>query len=93
MIDPVCGMEVTPQDAAGSYQYQGQQYYFCNKSCLERFRADPGAFLRCSPDHHATPAADTNGIYTCPMHPEVRQQGPRRVSQVRHGAGTSDGHG
>ena len=44
MIDPVCGMEVTPEDAAGSYQYQGQQYYFCNESCLEQFQANPEAF-------------------------------------------------
>ena len=43
MIDPVCGMEVTPEDAAGSYSYRGQQYYFCNESCLEQFRADPQA--------------------------------------------------
>jgi Cu+-exporting ATPase len=69
-------MEVTPEDAAGSYQYQGQQFYFCNKSCLEQFRANPEAFLVPPSDRITTQAADPRAIYTCPMHPEVRQRGP-----------------
>ncbi len=40
-IDPVCGMTVQPATAAGSYQYRGTTYYFCNPSCLTRFKADP----------------------------------------------------
>ena len=76
MIDPVCGMEVTPEDAAGSFQYHGQQFYFCNESCLKQFQANPEAFLA-PPSHRiATPAADPGAIYTCPMHPEVRHRGP-----------------
>ncbi|MGA2986298.1 MAG: heavy metal translocating P-type ATPase [Terriglobia bacterium] len=76
MIDPVCGMEVTPEDAAGSYQYRGQQFYFCNISCLDQFQANPKAFLVPPSLHAATPAADQSASYTCPMHPEVRQRGP-----------------
>jgi len=69
-------MEVTPKDAAGSYQYQGQQFYFCNESCLEQFQANPEAFLAPPSGHLTTPAADRGAIYTCPMHPEVRHRGP-----------------
>jgi P-type Cu+ transporter len=76
VIDPVCGMEVTPEDAAGSYQYRGQQFYFCNISCLDQFQANPKAFLVPPSLHAATPAADQSASYTCPMHPEVRQRGP-----------------
>jgi Cu+-exporting ATPase len=73
VIDPVCGMSVTPERAAGHHEYRGQTYYFCAKSCLERFRADPERFLKPAP---ATPPARTDVEYTCPMHPEVRQWGP-----------------
>jgi YHS domain-containing protein len=45
MIDPVCGMEVTPDGAAGAWQHAGTTYYFCSVSCLERFRADPEGSL------------------------------------------------
>ena len=76
MIDPVCGMEVTPENAAGSYRYQGQQYYFCNESCLEQFRANPEAFLAPPSGRIPTQTADPTAVYTCPMDPEVRQQGP-----------------
>lgn len=40
-IDPICGMTVDPAHAAGRYDYNGETYYFCAVSCLERFRADP----------------------------------------------------
>ena len=43
-IDPVCGMEVDPQNAAGSYDYQGTAYYFCSTGCLEDFKEDPESF-------------------------------------------------
>jgi Cu+-exporting ATPase len=69
-------MDVTPEDAAGTYQYQGQQFYFCNPSCLEQFQANPGAFLAPPSDRIPAPAADPGALYTCPMHPEVRQRGP-----------------
>jgi P-type Cu+ transporter len=45
-IDPICGMTVSPNTAAGRYDYNGETYYFCALSCLERFRTDPDRALR-----------------------------------------------
>jgi Cu+-exporting ATPase len=45
-IDPICGMTVDPATAAGSLEYQGQRYYFCGLSCLDRFKADPDRALQ-----------------------------------------------
>ncbi|HEU4692485.1 MAG TPA: heavy metal-binding domain-containing protein, partial [Vicinamibacterales bacterium] len=74
VLDPVCGMTISPDDAVGHVDYKGQTYYFCSQSCIEQFRATPEAFLgdRSTP---ATPA-DMEREYTCPMDPEVRQKGP-----------------
>ena len=73
-IDPVCGMTVDPATASGSYDYQGTSYYFCNPSCLTRFKATPESFL----EPRATEAApvSSDALYTCPMHPEIVQHGP-----------------
>ena len=46
MTDPVCGMEVQPNSAAGKHEHDGQVYYFCSKHCLERFKSDPKKFLQ-----------------------------------------------
>jgi P-type Cu+ transporter len=43
-IDPVCGMEVDPQNSAGSYEYRGTTYYFCSTGCLEDFKEDPESY-------------------------------------------------
>ncbi|HEV8415823.1 MAG TPA: copper-translocating P-type ATPase [Bryobacteraceae bacterium] len=72
--DPVCGMDVTPETAAGSFEYQGQTYYFCAKSCLAKFQADPLKYL--APKPAELPANSKDVEYTCPMHPEVIQIGP-----------------
>ena len=45
VTDPVCGMTVDPESAAGSFDYKGQAYYFCSLHCLEKFREDPEGFL------------------------------------------------
>jgi Cu+-exporting ATPase len=45
MIDPVCGMEVTPVSAAAAWPHAGTTYYFCSVGCMERFREDPERFL------------------------------------------------
>ena len=74
MKDPVCGMGVEPGHAAGgSAERHGRAYWFCNPACREKFLADPGRYLEARTD--VSRAADTR-IYTCPMHPEVRQIGP-----------------
>jgi Cu+-exporting ATPase len=85
VTDPVCGMEISPEDAVGSYDYGGQRYFFCNPSCLEKFRAEPTRYLAqqagataAGVEAHGPQAAGTppGGTHTCPMHPEVRQEGP-----------------
>jgi P-type Cu+ transporter len=43
--DPVCGMQFLPEKAAGTHEYKDQNFYFCNPSCLEKFRANPEKFL------------------------------------------------
>jgi len=71
--DPVCGMLVAPADAAGSSVHDGRTVYFCSLHCKQKFDAHPEAFL--APAKQAAPAS-ADVIYTCPMHPEVRQRGP-----------------
>jgi P-type Cu+ transporter len=74
-VDPVCGMTVDPADAAGSVEYRGQTYYFCNESCVERFRATPEDFL--SGAAHERSADHVQAAeWTCPMHPEVVRDAP-----------------
>jgi Cu+-exporting ATPase len=75
VVDPVCGMTISPADAVGSHQHRGTTYYFCATSCLERFKADPEAFLDRG-DRPTAPAAPPGVPYICPMDPEVRQDGP-----------------
>jgi P-type Cu+ transporter len=75
VLDPVCGMTISTDDAVGHIEHKGHTYYFCAESCLEQFRTDPTRFV----DAQRTPpaaAADAEAEYTCPMHPEVRQKGP-----------------
>ena len=74
MQDPVCGMTVDPHQAAGTEVYNGVTYAFCSSHCLEKFRADPAQYVAPARDTHERAPAGT--VYTCPMHPEVRQEGP-----------------
>ena len=68
-------MRVDPQSAAGTFEHGGVNYYFCSKHCLSAFKADPGKYLaKAAPA--AAPAAPKSGQYTCPMHPEIVQDGP-----------------
>jgi P-type Cu+ transporter len=68
-------MSVDPATAAGSFDHGGQPYYFCSRHCLEKFRAKPEAYLGAEKSPHEPPAM-AGGKYTCPMHPEVVQDGP-----------------
>jgi Cu+-exporting ATPase len=70
--DPVCGMTVRA-DSPLRFEHGGQSFRFCSSHCRERFRADPAAFLAARAQDEP-PAA--SGRYTCPMHPEIIQQGP-----------------
>ena len=75
MKDPVCGMNVDPATTKHLSDYQGRTYHFCSSRCREKFEAQPQKYL--APETPA-PAEDVpeGAIYTCPMHPEIRQVGP-----------------
>jgi Cu+-exporting ATPase len=73
VIDPVCGMKVDPYATHHQASHLGQAYYFCSARCRERFVANPAQYL--TEAREAEPAP-TGAIFTCPMHPEIRQVGP-----------------
>jgi Cu+-exporting ATPase len=76
-IDPVCGMTVDPATAKHRFTYRGQDVLFCSAGCRTKFEADPEHYLAKKPGEVAPPKdASPDAIYTCPMHPEVRQKGP-----------------
>ena len=56
--DPVCGMNVDPNSAAGSSEYEGRTFFFCSHSCLEKFQADPGKYLSKSQTNPLKPAGE-----------------------------------
>jgi Cu+-exporting ATPase len=73
--DPVCGMTVDPHATAHRHQHAGRTYYFCSAGCLRKFTAAPQKYIEPSQANSAAPVAEGT-IYTCPMHPQVRQRGP-----------------
>jgi Cu+-exporting ATPase len=67
-------MKVDPQSAAGSHEHGGTMYHFCSKHCLATFKAEPSKYLvKAAP---VAPPPTTGTQYTCPMHPEILQDGP-----------------
>ena len=88
VVDPVCGMKVDPARAKGKSTFNGTTYFFCSPGCKAKFDADPSKYAQKSrlnastPQHDHTPprghAADApaSRVYTCPMHPEIRQNTP-----------------
>lgn len=74
--DPVCGMKVS-SNPEREISYEGEVYYFCSAKCMDKFRAAPGSYL--APANAAEvrlQEAPAGTIYTCPMHPEIRQSQP-----------------
>jgi len=71
-IDPVCGMTVDPHTAKHRAEYRGHSYYFCSAGCKTKFTADPQKYLGAREPGPVLEGA----IYTCPMHPQIRQEGP-----------------
>ena len=71
--DPVCGMTVDPHRSQHRHEHAGHTYYFCSAGCRARFAADPGAWLAGEVRKAPVPAG---AVYTCPMHPQIRQTGP-----------------
>ena len=90
--DPVCGMRVDEERAADKVDHAVTTYFFCSESCARRFRSSPERFLsggvKPTPEAHEHGSQNPSGVrpfsphtvdratYTCPMHPEVRQEGP-----------------
>ncbi len=72
--DPVCGMSVDPATCKHRLEHDGETCYFCCGGCLTKFEADPQRFL--APEERGSEQAVPGAIYTCPMDPEVRQEGP-----------------
>ena len=72
VIDPVCGMTVDPHTAKHRADHRGHTYYFCSAGCRTKFVSDPQKYLA---EHKPEPPPEGT-IYTCPMHPEIRQIGP-----------------
>ena len=74
VTDPVCGMTVDPHTAKHRAEHAGRTYHFCSARCREKFLAEPARWLG-EARAEATPQP-AGTIYTCPMHPEIRQDGP-----------------
>ncbi len=77
VTDPVCGMKIDPAIAKGGKStFNGYDYFFCSPKCKLKFDANPRAYIHSSGTQKVGLAADKERIYTCPMHPEIRQKGP-----------------
>ena len=74
VLDPVCGMTVDPLTSKHRFDYRGETFHFCSAGCRTKFAADPVGYLEKS--SKPKPAVPEGAIYTCPMHPEIRQVGP-----------------
>jgi Cu+-exporting ATPase len=74
VLDPVCGMTVDPHTAKHRHDHKGHTYYFCSAGCHTKFAADPAKYL--DKAQSAAAPVPVGTVYTCPMHPEIRQVGP-----------------
>src|SRR5262245_42369941 len=78
-LDPVCGMTVQPEKAAGSHVHEGKTYYFCSPGCLFKFRDDPSHYLTAPEGIVSKPMPVPAGAtveYICPMDPEILETKP-----------------
>jgi len=80
-------MSVDPSKGKPSYEYEGETFHFCSEGCLEKFREEPEKYLKqkekqATAEHQKEAEKETKkepakgAVYTCPMHPEVEQEGP-----------------
>jgi Cu+-exporting ATPase len=72
--DPVYRMKVDSSKSKLKTDFEGKTYYFCNPKCESKFKAEPKKYLAKTQTSISSAASDK--IYTCPMHPEIRQKGP-----------------
>lgn len=75
-VDPVCGMKVEPATARYKLEHSGQTYYFCSERCRTKFEADPAKYINGNAQQQPPAHVPEGTIYTCPMHPQIRQVGP-----------------
>ena len=83
-VDPVCGMKTEDENAFMKYEHGGQTYYFCSENCRDKFKMDPAKYFHAAHEGHdhtkdqeaPFPPPSGGAIYTCPMHPEIRQGRP-----------------
>ncbi|WP_315716841.1 MULTISPECIES: heavy metal translocating P-type ATPase [unclassified Bradyrhizobium] len=73
VIDPVCGMSVDPATSKHRFEHAGHTFHFCSAGCRTKFAAEPDKYLG---EREPPPKMPAGTIYTCPMHPEIRQEGP-----------------
>src|ERR1700679_846345 len=73
VTDPVCGMKVNPDASKHRFEHADTTYAFCGAGCGSEFEADPSKYLA---PKAPEPPVNADATYTCPMHPEIRQQGP-----------------
>lgn len=74
VLDPVCGMTVDPATSKHRFEHRGETFHFCSAGCGTKFAADPTKYL--AKNKAPEPEMPAGTIYTCPMHPEIRQVGP-----------------
>lgn len=81
--DPVCGMSTADKKTFLQYEHEGKKYFFCSQACLEKFRREPEKYLQKAPaesllliGEKETTGLPKGSIYTCPMHPEIREDKP-----------------
>ncbi len=75
VIDPVCGMKVKLNAGKKSFQYNDKTYHFCNPKCYDKFKLDP-YFYASGNNKKKKKTENKNQLYTCPMDPEIVQEGP-----------------
>ncbi len=79
-VDPVCGMSTEKKDNFLHHVHGEETFFFCSEHCLEKFTADPGAYIKDQKhgdsENVSNTLQDKKNMYTCPMHPEVKQEGP-----------------
>ncbi len=83
---------VDPATAKYSETHDGVRYFFCSAGCQTKFKADPGKYLKADAPA-PKPAAQKGVIYTCPMHPEIRQDGPGSCPICGMALEPAGGHG
>jgi len=74
-VDPVCGMSVTA-DSEHHFKYKDKEWYFCSEHCVGKFSVDPDQYLNKDPNVQVEVDAPTGTMFTCPMDPEIIQEGP-----------------